>query len=97
MEINENMVDRLAALSKLEFNKVEKADLIKDLQGMLTFVNILQQLDTKNVEPLLYITSNSNILRKDEVCKEISREQALLNAHLKDDQFFKVPKVIKKS
>jgi len=97
MEINEAMVDRLAALSKLEFNKDEKVELINDLQGMLTFVNTLQQLDTENVEPLLYITSNKNILRADEVNLEISREQVLQNARLKDEQFFKVPKVIKKS
>lgn len=97
MEINEAMVDQLAALSKLEFNKEEKDELIKDLQGMLTFVNTLQQLDTENVEPLLYITSNKNILRADEVSSEINRDQALQNAHLKDEQFFKVPKVIKKS
>ena len=97
MEINEAMVDRLAALSKLKFNKQEKVELINDLQGMLTFVNTLQQLDTVNVEPLLYITSNKNILRADEVNLEISREQVLQNAQLKDEQFFKVPKVIKKS
>lgn len=96
MEINEAMLDRLAALSKLEFNNKEKVELIHDLKGMLTFVNILLQLNTENVEPLLYITSNKNILRVDEVNSEIHREQALQNAQLKDDQFFKVPKVIKK-
>jgi aspartyl-tRNA(Asn)/glutamyl-tRNA(Gln) amidotransferase subunit C len=49
------------------------------------------------VDPLLYITDNKNILRADDVNSEINREQALQNARLKDEQFFKVPKVIKKS
>ncbi len=97
MEINEAMVDKLASLSKLEFNAVEKTELIADLQNMLIFVNQLQSLDTSNVEPLLYITENKNIMRADEVNPEISRADALLNARLKDEQFFKVPKVIKKS
>ncbi len=97
MEINEAMVDKLASLSKLEFNAVEKTELIADLQNMLIFVNQLQSLDTTNVEPLLYITENKNIMRADEVNPEISRADALLNARLKDEQFFKVPKVIKKS
>ena len=97
MEINEAMVDKLASLSKLEFNTVEKIELIADLQNMLIFVNQLQSLDTTNVEPLLYITENKNIMRVDEVNPEISRADALLNARLKDEQFFKVPKVIKKS
>ena len=97
MEINEAMVDKLASLSKLEFNSVEKTELIADLQNMLIFVNKLQSLDTTNVDPLLYITENKNIMRADEVNPEISRADALLNARLKDEQFFKVPKVIKKS
>jgi len=96
MEINEAMVDKLASLSKLEFNTVEKTELITDLQNMLIFVNKLQSLNTTNVEPLLYITENKNILREDEIISEITREQALQNASLKDEQFFKVPKVIKK-
>lgn len=97
MEINEAMVNKLATLSKLEFNEAEKIELIADLQNMLTFVNQLQSLDTSNVEPLLYITDNKNIMRADEVNTEITRADALLNARLKDEQFFKVPKVIKKS
>jgi aspartyl-tRNA(Asn)/glutamyl-tRNA(Gln) amidotransferase subunit C len=97
MEINEAMVNKLATLSKLEFNEAEKNELIADLQNMLIFVNQLQSLDTSNVEPLLYITDNKNIMRADEVNTEITRADALLNARLKDEQFFKVPKVIKKS
>jgi aspartyl-tRNA(Asn)/glutamyl-tRNA(Gln) amidotransferase subunit C len=97
MEINEAMVNKLATLSKLEFNEAEKIELIADLQNMLIFVNQLQSLDTSNVEPLLYITDNKNIMRADEVNTEITRADALLNARLKDEQFFKVPKVIKKS
>jgi aspartyl-tRNA(Asn)/glutamyl-tRNA(Gln) amidotransferase subunit C len=97
MEINEAMVDKLASLSKLEFNSVEKTELIADLQNMLIFVNKLQSLNTNNVEPLLYITDNKNILRADNVYSAITRMQALQNAQLKDEQFLKVPKVIKKS
>lgn len=97
MEINEAMVNKLASLSKLEFDEAEKTELITDLQNMLIFVNKLQSLDTKNVDPLLYITDNKNILRSDKIDSAITRNQALQNAHLKDEQFFKVPKVIKKS
>ena len=97
MEINEAMVNKLATLSKLEFNEAEKIELITDLQKMLIFVNQLQSLDTSNVEPLLYITENKNIMRADVVNTEMTSTEALQNARLKDEQFFKVPKVIKKS
>ena len=97
MEINEATVDKLAYLSKLEFNSEEKKELITDLQNMLNFVNTLQKLDTSHVVPLLHISPNQNILRADQVSSDISKTAALSNAKLKDEQFFKVPKVIKKS
>lgn len=96
MEINEATVDKLASLSKLAFNAEEKKELITDLQSMLNFVNTLQSLDTAAVEPLLHISPNQNVLRADKVVAEISHNEALSNARLKDEQFFKVPKVIKK-
>ena len=97
MEINSATVDKLASLSKLEFSAEEKTELIGDLQNMLNFVNVLQSLDTKDIEPLLHISSNQNVFREDVVLNQISSSEALSNARLKDEQFFKVPKVIKKS
>ena len=49
-----------------------------------------------NVEPLLHMSDEVNILRDDVVKGSVSRLQALQNAPLHDEQFFKVPKVIKK-
>ena len=63
---------------------------------MIRFVDKLNELDTTGVEPLMHITGNINILREDEVVQDFSREEALLNSPLKDEQFFKVPKVINK-
>jgi aspartyl-tRNA(Asn)/glutamyl-tRNA(Gln) amidotransferase subunit C len=45
---------------------------------------------------LQHISDAVNILRKDELKGSISREEGLLNAPSKDNQFFTVPKVIKK-
>jgi len=96
MEINVEIIDKLSSLSKLHFNEEEKKSLQVDLQRMLEFVNKLNEIDTDGVEPLLHITSNTNKLREDIVQNEISHEEALANAFLKDADFFKVPKVIKK-
>jgi aspartyl-tRNA(Asn)/glutamyl-tRNA(Gln) amidotransferase subunit C len=43
----------------------------------------------------MYMSDEVNVLRDDEVKGSISREEALMNAPLHDDKFFKVPKVIK--
>ena len=96
MEINDALVDKLAALSGLQFSETEKPVIKNDLEKMIRSVDKLNELDTTGVEPLMHITGNINVLREDEVVQGCSREEALLNAPLKGDQFFKVPKVISK-
>lgn len=90
------MIDNLAHLARLQFSDEEKAELQKDLQSMIAFVEKLNEIDTTGVEPLLHMSGNINVLRNDEVKNCITHEEALLNAPVKDDTFFKVPKVIKK-
>jgi aspartyl-tRNA(Asn)/glutamyl-tRNA(Gln) amidotransferase subunit C len=63
---------------------------------MIQFVEKLNELDTTGVSPLLHMSDNINALREDEIKGSISREEGLKNAVMKDNQFFKVPKVIKK-
>ena len=96
MEVNDTVVDKLANLARLQFDETEKVAIKKDLQRMIQFVEKLNELDTTGVAPLLHMSDRVNALREDVVKGSISREEALLNAPLKDTQFFKVPKVIKK-
>lgn len=96
MKVNDDLVNKLANLARLEFNAEEKEEIKNDLQQMIGFIDKLNELDTTGVEPILHMSENINILRKDEVEGTISREEAFKNAPLHDGQFFKVPKVIKK-
>jgi aspartyl-tRNA(Asn)/glutamyl-tRNA(Gln) amidotransferase subunit C len=96
MNINDEMIDKLANLARLEFNEEEKEEIKNDLRKMIGFIDKLNELDTTGVEPLLHMSDNVNILREDKVSGMITQEEALKNAPLHDDKFFKVPKVIKK-
>ncbi len=96
MEVNDAMVDKLAHLSRLSFNEDEKQEIKKDLQRMIAFVEKLNELDLEGVEPLLHLSEETNVLREDIVKGSVSREEAIKNAPLHDQQFFKVPKVINK-
>ncbi|MGN6294014.1 MAG: Asp-tRNA(Asn)/Glu-tRNA(Gln) amidotransferase subunit GatC [Chitinophagaceae bacterium] len=96
MEVNDAMVDKLANLARLSFNDAEKQEIKTDLQRMIAFVEKLDELDLDGVDPLLHMSGEVNVLREDEVKGSVSREQALKNAPSHNDQFFKVPKVIKK-
>ena len=96
MEVNEKLVQQLADLARLEFSEQETAEIKGDLQRMITFVEKLNELDTTNVKPLLHMTADGNALRADKVVPSITREEGLKNAPAASDQYFKVPKVIKK-
>ncbi|MEP7229385.1 MAG: Asp-tRNA(Asn)/Glu-tRNA(Gln) amidotransferase subunit GatC [Ginsengibacter sp.] len=96
MNVNDELIDKLANLARLEFNAEEKEEIKNDLQQMIGFIDKLNELDTTGVEPLRHMSENINILRDDEVSGMIGREDTFKNAPLHDDQFFKVPKVIRK-
>lgn len=96
MKITEETVDRIAELSKLEFNPDEKRAMVGDMNKILTFMEKLNELDTEGVEPLIYMTEEVNALRKDEVKHEITHEEALKNAPKKDSDYFRVPKVLER-
>jgi aspartyl-tRNA(Asn)/glutamyl-tRNA(Gln) amidotransferase subunit C len=73
----------------------EKAEMIKDMSKILSFMDKLNEIDTTGVEPLVYMTNEVNILREDEVKQVITTEEALQNAPEHDQSYFLVAKVIK--
>ena len=95
MEVNDALIDNLTNLACLEFNAVEKEEIKKDLQRMVSFVEKLNELDTTGVSPLLQMSAEVNAWREDQPESSEIREEALKNAPLADANYFKVPKVIK--
>ncbi|MFM2338376.1 MAG: hypothetical protein RL115_1569 [Bacteroidota bacterium] len=96
MEVNDQLVDKLANLSRLTFNDIEKTAIKNDLQRMIVFVEKLNELNLAGVEPLLHMSDEVNVLRNDEIKGSIERQVALKNAPAHNGQFFMVPKVINK-
>lgn len=96
MQINQQLINKIAHLARLEFNNDEKIRIEQDLNRILSFIETLNEVDTSSVEPLIYMSDEVNVLRKDEVIREISHEEALKNAPKKDSDYFRVPKVIEK-
>jgi aspartyl-tRNA(Asn)/glutamyl-tRNA(Gln) amidotransferase subunit C len=96
MEVTNALVDKLANLARLHIPDSEKETMKNDLQQMIAFVDKLKEVNTTGVQPLLHMSSQVNVFREDEIKGSITTEQALKNAPIHDEQFFKVPKVIKK-
>ena len=80
MQVDDALIEKLAALSMLEFEAEEKEMIRKDLQQLIGFIDRLNAIDTSGVEPLLHMSKSMNMLRSDEPEKMISREQALMNS-----------------
>jgi aspartyl-tRNA(Asn)/glutamyl-tRNA(Gln) amidotransferase subunit C len=68
----------------------------KDLTKILAFVDALNEVDTENVAPLIYMNEEEDELRNDVVDYVVSQQEALKNAPQKDSDYIKVPKVLKK-
>ncbi|WP_374164723.1 Asp-tRNA(Asn)/Glu-tRNA(Gln) amidotransferase subunit GatC [Arcticibacter sp. MXS-1] len=96
MKLDKNTVAKIAHLARLEVNESEEQSLLKDMNNILSFMEKLNELDTTGVEPLIYMTDEVNVFREDVVRQDISVEEALLNAPMADESFFKVAKVIDK-
>ena len=96
MEVNNKLIQDIAKLSKLKFDDFAEEKMKVDLEKMIAFVEKLNEIDTKVVDPLIYISEEINVLRKDNVTEETSQEDALKNAPEKDSDYFKVPTVLKK-
>jgi aspartyl-tRNA(Asn)/glutamyl-tRNA(Gln) amidotransferase subunit C len=94
MKIDNDTVDKIAHLARLEFNNEAKEAMVKDMNNMLGFIDKLNELDTTNVEPLIYMSEETNVLREDDVIHDITQQEALKNAPKHDSDYFKVPKVI---
>ena len=96
MEITNEIVDHIAHLARLEFEGEKKAEIREDLQNIVEFMAKLQEVDTENAEPLIYMNEEVNILRDDVAKVTISQEEALKNAPKKDSDYFRIPKVLDK-
>ncbi len=94
MTIDTKTVDEIAHLARLEFEAEAKTEIIKDMNNMLKFVEKLNELNTDNVKPLIYMTEESNVMREDEAKVTLTQAEALKNAPKHDSDYFKVSKVI---
>jgi aspartyl-tRNA(Asn)/glutamyl-tRNA(Gln) amidotransferase subunit C len=94
MTIDQETVDKIAHLARLELSGDETQEMIKDMSKILDFMAKLNEIDTSGIEPLVYMTNEVNVLREDEIKQEITHEEALQNAPKHDDDYFLVAKVI---
>ncbi|CAN5296094.1 Asp-tRNA(Asn)/Glu-tRNA(Gln) amidotransferase subunit GatC [soil metagenome] len=94
MKIDRPLLDKIAHLSRLEFDEKDADKIMKEMSGIITWVEQLNEVDTDGVEPLTTMSHEINALREDVVNPHLSHQKALLNAPKKDADYFRVPKVM---
>lgn len=96
MKISTEIVDHIAHLARLEFEGEAKESIRKDMETIISFMDKLSEVETDNVEPLIFMNESYNTLREDNAVLSISQQEALKNAPKKDSDYFRIPKVLDK-
>jgi aspartyl-tRNA(Asn)/glutamyl-tRNA(Gln) amidotransferase subunit C len=94
MKIDEAQVRRVALLSRLELSDQEVSQFSTQLSAIFEYIEKLNELDTDNVEPLAHCLPIHNVLRDDVPRPSLSNDEALANAPEREDEYFKVPKIL---
>ena len=94
MKIDRALLDKIAHLSRLEFDGKDAEKMMKDMTAIVDWVEKLKEVDTEGVEPLTTMSYEINVLREDEVKGHLDHARALESAPKKDADYFRVPKVL---
>lgn len=94
MKITAKDVDHVALLSRLELTEEEAGRFTGQLNSILEYVEVLNSVDTSQVEPTAHVLPVKNVMRPDEVRPSLDRKLALSNAPEQEDGYFIVPKIV---
>ncbi len=93
MSLSEKDVQYVARLSRLELSEPEVHLYSQQLSSILGYIEQLNTLDTKDVEPLAHVLDLRNVFRADEVKPSLSQKEILANGPETAAGHFKVPKI----
>lgn len=91
MKIN---VKHIATLASLTVKEEEIDNLASQLEETLNYIEQLNEVDTKNVEPTSQVTGLENITREDITTESLTQEQALSNSDQTHNGLFKVKAIL---
>ncbi|MBF0565764.1 MAG: Asp-tRNA(Asn)/Glu-tRNA(Gln) amidotransferase subunit GatC [Nitrospirae bacterium] len=94
MSITAEDVKHIAALSRLKLSGDEIELFGRQLNDILHYVDQLNELDTKDIEPTSHVLPINNVFREDVETPSLDREDALMNAPDRAGGFYRVPKII---
>jgi aspartyl-tRNA(Asn)/glutamyl-tRNA(Gln) amidotransferase subunit C len=94
MQVHQETVRRIARLARIKITDAEAKGLEKELSGILNWVEQLDAVDTRAVEPMTRVVAQELKKRRDEVTDGEIADDIVRNAPMAEDHFFVVPKVV---
>ena len=94
MQVDEITVRRIARLARIKITDGEAVSLKGELNGILAWIEQLNEVDTENVEPMTRVVPVEMKKRDDVITDGSKAADIVLNAPLSEDHFFMVPKVV---
>lgn len=99
MKLTEEQVRYVAGLANLTLSETEIHQYAHDLSDILTHIDKLNELNTDGIEPMaqvLFDAEETATLREDEPRPTLSNAEALANAPVSGQGYYKVPRVIER-
>jgi len=94
MKITKQEVEHVAKLARLELSDKARDMFTDQLSNILTYVEQLNAVDTKGVEPTSHVLDIRNVMREDVAHESLPQDRALANAPDKGAGHYRVPKII---
>jgi aspartyl-tRNA(Asn)/glutamyl-tRNA(Gln) amidotransferase subunit C len=94
MKITRDVVEHVAHLGRLELEPEEIELYTAQINSILEYMDQLNTLDTRAIEPTTHAIPMVNVLRDDRVVEPLATEASVRNAPARKETFFKVPPVI---
>jgi len=94
MSVDQNTVRKIATLSRIKVQEEDLPRLEGELNSILKWIEMLQEVDTDGVEPMTSAVHMEMKKRQDVVDRGGRAQDIIANAPASEDRFFMVPKVI---
>lgn len=94
MSITRTEVEKIALLSRLSLSEEQLDRMTGHLGEILSYVDLLSELNTDDVEPMAHALDVANVFRDDVARPSLDREAALANAPCRDGECYLVPAVL---
>jgi aspartyl-tRNA(Asn)/glutamyl-tRNA(Gln) amidotransferase subunit C len=95
--LSRETVQRVAHLARLKLTDAELDLFTTQLSQVLSYVELLDELDTSAVEPMAHVVEIANVFREDELRPSLPRAAALSNAPKSDGKYFVVPQILEEA